>query len=414
MRHALLLAVIVVVAATRTGSAIFAQVPPVRVQEVPVTRVLENLRRNPRGLPASELERAIGRLHLIAYLRASDSVYVYPPQSPGDPPTQVVEGVVTPCGPVFLAASADLCKEPEYSLEPAREVPSLGSAVRPGGVAHLAAATAAYLNARALDPGDWRTRLALAFVFDEAGRREDARTELRVVVREGLKRLPPRRSTATTFIEWATHITLSEAADHLGRLAQAPADKRLVATLRRRLEISPPEIAITPVVIPLHATTSLEDLIDRPSPVHFDFTGQGYPIRGGWLTKEAGWLVWDPYGHADITSGFQLFGSVTWMAFWENGYRALATLDDDGSGDLSGHELRGLAVWCDRNGNGRSDAGEVQSLAAAGIIGLRYDHEWLNREAWISPRGVMFANGDTRPTWDWIVTGQSAPRRQTH
>ena len=50
--------------------------------------------------------------------------------------------------------------------------------------------------------------------------------------------------------------------------------------------------------------------------------------------------------------GLQLFGSVTWWLFWEDGYAPLAALDDNHDGRLEGAELKGIAIWFDRNGNG--------------------------------------------------------------
>ena len=56
--------------------------------------------------------------------------------------------------------------------------------------------------------------------------------------------------------------------------------------------------------------------------------------------------------------------------FFENGYQALAALDDDGDGYLTGKELEGLAVWRDKNGNGICDAGEVVPVGQLGIVGI--------------------------------------------
>ena len=61
----------------------------------------------------------------------------------------------------------------------------------------------------------------------------------------------------------------------------------------------------------------------------------------------------------------------TFWCFWENGYQALASLDDDGDGWLTGKELDGLAVWRDTNGNGVSEPGEVKTLSECGIAALR-------------------------------------------
>ena len=73
---------------------------------------------------------------------------------------------------------------------------------------------------------------------------------------------------------------------------------------------------------------------------------------------------------AAITSALQWFGNVTFWLFWSNGYEPMRALDDNADGELSGAELRHLAIWHDRNRDGVSDAGEVRPLAAHGIVAL--------------------------------------------
>jgi hypothetical protein len=105
----------------------------------------------------------------------------------------------------------------------------------------------------------------------------------------------------------------------------------------------------------------------------------------------------------EVVSGFQLFGSVTWLTPWDNGYLALAALDDNGDGKIAGNELEGLALWRDENANGISDAGEVKPVADWNIVSLGYHHKRQDRDAWVSENGVTFANGETRPTYDWNI-----------
>lgn len=71
-----------------------------------------------------------------------------------------------------------------------------------------------------------------------------------------------------------------------------------------------------------------------------------------------------------VRSALQLFGNVTFWPFWENGYHALRSLDDDGDGQLAGDELRHLAIWRDGDANGRSTPAEVRPLAEWGIQSL--------------------------------------------
>ena len=87
-------------------------------------------------------------------------------------------------------------------------------------------------------------------------------------------------------------------------------------------------------------------------------------------------------------------------------------MDDDGDGAIRGPERAGLALWHDRNSNGVSDRGEVRPLTGWGIVALSTSYEYDARHqheiAW-SPRGVVFATGEVRPTYD-LVMNTKAPK----
>jgi hypothetical protein len=94
-------------------------------------------------------------------------------------------------------------------------------------------------------------------------------------------------------------------------------------------------------------------------------------------------LVYDPTGTGQVQSAEQLFGNWTFGAshsfvnkvslnkgsqaedeyLWANGYEALAVLDTNSDGEISGEERALLALWFDDNQDGISQKGEVQSLA---------------------------------------------------
>jgi hypothetical protein len=82
----------------------------------------------------------------------------------------------------------------------------------------------------------------------------------------------------------------------------------------------------------------------------------------------------------------------------------LAALDDNGDGLLTGDELKGLAVWHDRNGNGVCDPGEVVPLVTLGIVAIscRGERGTHPDVAASSARGVMFRDGHSRPTYDLV------------
>src|SRR5262249_38418792 len=158
------------------------------------------------------------------------------------------------------------------------------------------------------------------------------------------------------------------------------------------------------LVVPLHSDTALDQLVDPHLGVSFDLDGSGLERRWGWITPQAAWLVFDHDGRGEVTSGLQMIGGVTFWIFWENGYRALASLDDDGM--VRGEELNGLALWHDANGNGVSEPGEVKPLAAWGITALSCAYQTHATGIPFSPRGVVLADGSTRPTYDWIAPGK--------
>ena len=117
--------------------------------------------------------------------------------------------------------------------------------------------------------------------------------------------------------------------------------------------------------------------------------------------------MYDGNDNGRVTSGLQLFGNVTFWAFWNNGYEALSALDNNGDGELRGDELEHLALWQDANGNGVSDPGEVKPLAAWNIIGLACRSQTHATGIPFHPTGVTLKDGSTRPSYDWIVPAKS-------
>ncbi len=402
-----LTAILALTVGASVAQAMFALLPAERIDEVPVERLLANVERNAQGLTPAQQTRAIGRLHLLAYLRQRETLAVY-----RDRPGDVAEGRIDDCLKLSRESltskshgdrksNGELCEAREYHLGPRREIPFVANAPLPN--AHLAAATAAYQRAKELEPDNLRTRLALAFAFDCARRWEDARGELRFVVRQGLRLVPLSDNPGQPKTEWETHVVLSEAVAHFERIADRDDDRTQTAELKHRLELAPPLMYITPIFVPLVAKAEMSTLIDRKSKVTFDFSGQGERAQLGWLTDKAAWLVWDPRHTGRIDSGFQMFGSVTWIAFWENGYLPLGALDDNGDGKISGDELNGLSLWRDTNANGISDPGEVKPLADYKVVALRYAYERAGDDMWIAKDGVEFADGAVRPTYDWLL-----------
>ena len=138
--------------------------------------------------------------------------------------------------------------------------------------------------------------------------------------------------------------------------------------------------------------------------VAFDLDGTGRKQHYGWVRPDTAILVWDGDKTSKVTSGRQLFGSVTWWLFFNNGYQALATLDDNHDGQLSGTELNGLALWFDRNENGISDPGEVIPLSSTPIASIMISGTMQKGNTVFHQNGIRLQNGLTLPTYDWVAT----------
>jgi hypothetical protein len=177
----------------------------------------------------------------------------------------------------------------------------------------------------------------------------------------------------------------------------------------KRIEREPQ--AVTPIIFPGNGSAPLHTLLAPDKMVAFDLAGDGRSEQWPWVRPNTGILVWDPERTGRITSGRQLFGSVTWWMFWRDGYEALAALDDDGDGWLEGKELEGLAIWCDRNGNGIADPGEVVPLSQLGITRVAVRPGGRSEGALFNAQGIQRRDGTYLPTYDWIPTSVvSEPR----
>jgi len=186
-------------------------------------------------------------------------------------------------------------------------------------------------------------------------------------------------------------------------IAQLNKDKKILNSTGR---------IVTPILIPLETNADFKELVDESKGIAFDLDGSGFKRKWAWLTPKAGWLVFDPERTGCVESALQLFGNVTFWIFWPNGYEALSALDDNGDGMLSGAELRGLAIWNDRNCDGVSDPGEVKPIEELGIEAIScHSQVDANGMHW-NPAGVIMTNGTMRPSYDWNVpSSKSAEQR---
>ncbi len=102
------------------------------------------------------------------------------------------------------------------------------------------------------------------------------------------------------------------------------------------------------------------------SPV-LDMNVDGFLVRTGWVSGGDGILVYDKNGNGAVDNASELFGGRD-----VDGYAALGQYDlnKDGVIDSSDAIFGQLQVWRDRNGNAVVDAGEMESLADAGVASI--------------------------------------------
>ena len=109
--------------------------------------------------------------------------------------------------------------------------------------------------------------------------------------------------------------------------------------------------------------------------VSFDLNNTGHAQQWGWMAQGNGLLARDLNGNGQIDSGAELFGTGTVLANGRhaaNGYEAMQAMDANGDHALNALDagFSQLRIWADANGNGKTDAGELKSLAELGIVEL--------------------------------------------
>lgn len=388
--------------------AMFAPMP-----EVPAKRLIQNIQKYIKAHPQDPNGYyQLGRTHYLAYVLRSDQVRVL-----SNGKSQLPSAQPFP----YLAH-----RRPNAKPSDVKQAVILG---------HLRAAKTNLQKAIALDPGNALYHLTLASALDQGSadawaseattQPEDQKGDLEKIKRQATLRwqhealdeyqkafdlaIKKDRQHPMQPILGVTSLVSHEAAGGYVRLAEAmhagkPYTKVIPKMKQAMAELeSKPVGAVTPIIFSLKPGQQLSDLIARTATTHFDLDGTHRGWQWPWVKPETGILVWDPQHTGRVTSGRQLFGSVTWWIFWNNGYQAMAALDNNGDGQLTGQELAGIRVWFDRNGNGKADPGEVVSLQSLHITALATHPATHIGKSLANPRGITFADGRTLPTWDWVA-----------
>ena len=256
-----------------------------------------------------------------------------------------------------------------------------------------------------MDPKHLSAQLGYGWCLEQAGQKAEAIAQYKKTIELGWAKEKDLR-----FAGLGWHSVVAEAAGYLPPLLDPEKDAAELATLKQRVaQVRRVRRPVTPLAVPMADGLSAADMVDRAARVRFDADGSGEQKNWSWLSRDAAWLVYDQKQTGRVTSALQLFGNVTFWLFWENGYQALATLDDNADGQLTGAELRHLALWRDANANGISDSGEVTSLITEGIVELSCKYTEKNQSdnyRAMSPNGVKFSDGRIRRTFDIILHPQ--------
>ncbi|WP_301278479.1 calcium-binding protein, partial [Dechloromonas sp.] len=132
--------------------------------------------------------------------------------------------------------------------------------------------------------------------------------------------------------------------------------------------------------------------ITATSQILFDHNGDGIKTGTGWVKGDDALLVLDKNGNGSIDNGNELFGVDTVMSNGQkaaSGFAALADLDSNHDGVFSSGDAQyaNVQVWRDLDQDGISDAGELQTLAQAGIASINLTS---------TASTVNFGNGNTQ------------------
>lgn len=295
----------------------------------------------------------------------------------------------------------------------------LPPADRKAGLDSLRGAIANYRLILEARPNDRIAKLGLGWCLQQDGQLNEARDIYRRLIDDVMSKaaqLPdnPRASQPPSLNLSLFDLQLAlEAKQYLAELYQQTGERRALYALQKQQ--SPQldkaqahlmrHMPITPIAIPLRNGLQPAQMIDNQARVRFDLDGRGQQCWH-WLNDNAAWLVYRQPGAKTISSGRQLFGAITFSMFWDNGYQALATLDDNSDGQLDGDELRGLALWHDANHNGIAEPDEVKPLTDYGIVALRLQYQPASdtkNAIAVVPNGVVYRDGKTRDSVDLLL-----------
>ena len=136
----------------------------------------------------------------------------------------------------------------------------------------------------------------------------------------------------------------------------------------------------------------------RDSAANFDFGGDGFRERTGWVSPQDGLLVRDLNGNGLIESVQELFGTQT-----QDAYTVLRGLDGNGDNKITAADSvwSTLRIWRDVDGDGATDSGELGTLAQHGITEFSLTDQAVRRSEggnYIYSQATAQVNGQAQAT----------------
>jgi hypothetical protein len=389
---------------------LFALVPTVACaelrmgEEVPVKRLIKNVEASLKSKPADADQLfLLARLHSMAY------------------------ALKKPAPPVYFKKWRDSASEfrfaPWVAIQLKVEVAEATlSAPR---LQHLRTSYLNYQKVVALNPESSLPKLGWGWVSEEAAqypaqtgnfgapRNMTAEQFTEQAIKLYREVVAKYRPNAGYRWDWPAEEPAYEAAKNLQRLVKGKAvyarialmlERALLAKIIAEYEARP--IVISPVIFP-RIPSPVTRLVDPTRTTTFDIAADGIPRHWPWVAPQAAFLAWDPAGTGVIKDGTQLFGNRTFNMFFRDGYAALASLDNNHDGWLTGIEIRGIVVWNDRNQNGASDRGEITPVERWGVTAIRTKSNGSAGGMLAASTGIRFLSGQTVPTYDWLPTSKT-------
>ena len=261
--------------------------------------------------------------------------------------------------------------------------------------AHLEAALKAYKQALELDKDNLVIQLGLAWLTEQAGRKDDAVTQYRTIATDSWE-----KEKSLTMVGLGGQTLTGEVASYLVPLLDAEKDKREIETLKDHVSsLGKLPYPVTPIAVPLADGLTTADLEAPDARVTFDADGSGLGRRmeldyaqsslAGLATRSS---------MTKSTAAGNCSATCTFWLFWNNeicgtGQPSMTTA----IGILTVKELAGLALWGDANSNGDCrPRAEVKPLSAYEIVSRSYKCQTLNinpDKVAFSPNGVVFRDG---------------------